>query len=64
MKPQTNYEHICNLAILDMATFLQCIRLNCEYGCDAQDLWYVNHCDESCFDNCLCAIYEWLQAEH
>ena len=57
----TNYERVKAMDIKEMANWLANIRLSCEHGCDAQDLWFFNHHDTNCHMNCNRAIVEWLE---
>ena len=59
----THYEKIKHMSLAKMADFLRNVRLSCEYGCDAQDLWYHNHYGKSCSLHCKQAISEWLASE-
>ena len=58
----TIYENIKDMSIEEMTDFLKNIRLSCEYGCDAQDVWSQKHW-EPCCEHCEKAITEWLGNE-
>ena len=59
----TNYEKIKSMDVKEMANFLGNAKFNCEYVCDAQDIWYKQHGEQPCCEHCKQAIAEWLESE-
>ena len=59
----TNYERIKDMSKEEMAEFLANARFSCEYGCNAQNIWYKQHGERPCCEHCEQAIAEWLESE-